>query len=219
MLTIINDILDFSKIEAGKLELDSIEFNLRDCLALSIKMLAVRARQNGLELTCDIRPEVPARVVGDLTRLRQIVINLVGNAIKFTERGEVGLSVGVDSRTPDELFLHFVVADTGVGIAAEKQKLIFDAFSQADGSTARKFGGTGLGLTICSRLVELMGGKIWVESALGHGSSFHFTASVGAGTKWWWLAPLNRRTWPVCVRWSWMTTPPMLASSERCFAA
>ena len=181
LLTIINDVLDFSKIEAGRLELESIEFNLRDCIALSIKMLAVRAHQNGLELTCDIRPEVPERVVGDLSRLRQIVINLVGNAIKFTEHGEVGLRIGVDSRTPDELQLHFVVADTGVGIAPEKQTLIFDAFSQADGSTARKFGGTGLGLTICSRLVELMGGKIWVESALGRGSAFHFTASLGEG--------------------------------------
>jgi PAS domain S-box-containing protein len=181
LLTIINDILDFSKIEAGRLELESIEFNLRDCIALSIKTLALRAHQKGLELTCDIRPEVPERVVGDLSRLRQIIINLIGNAIKFTEHGEVGLRIAVDSRTPDELQLHFVVTDTGVGIAAEKQKLIFEAFSQADGSTARKFGGTGLGLTISSRLVELMGGKIWVESALGHGSSFHFTASLGEG--------------------------------------
>ena len=181
LLTIINDILDFSKIEAGRLELESIEFNLRDCIALSIKPLAFRAQQNGLELTCDVRPEVPERVIGDLNRLRQIMINLIGNAIKFTERGEVGLRIAVDSRTADELRLHFVVTDTGVGIAAEKQKLIFDAFSQADGSTARKFGGTGLGLTISSRLVELMGGKIWVESALGHGSSFHFTAGLGEG--------------------------------------
>jgi signal transduction histidine kinase/DNA-binding response OmpR family regulator len=181
LLTIINDILDFSKIEAGRLELESIEFNLRDCVALSIKTLALRAHQKGLELTCDIRPEVPERVVGDLSRLRQIIINLIGNAIKFTEHGEVGLSIAVDSITPDELQLHFVVADTGVGIAPEKQKLIFDAFSQADGSTARKFGGTGLGLTISSRLVELMGGKIWVESTLGHGSSFHFTARLGEG--------------------------------------
>jgi signal transduction histidine kinase/CheY-like chemotaxis protein len=181
LLTIINDILDFSKIEAGRLELESLEFNLRDCIALSIKTLALRAHQKGLELTCDIRPEVPERVVGDPSRLRQIIINLIGNAIKFTEHGEVGLSIAVDSITPDELQLHFVVADTGVGIAQEKQKLIFDAFSQADGSTARKFGGTGLGLTISSRLVELMGGKIWVESALGNGSSFHFTASLGEG--------------------------------------
>jgi signal transduction histidine kinase/CheY-like chemotaxis protein len=183
LLTIINDILDFSKIEAGRLELESIEFNLRDYIALSIKALAFRAQQKSLELTCDIRPEVPERVVGDLNRLRQIIINLIGNAIKFTEHGEVGLRIAIDSRTPEELQLHFVVTDTGVGIAAEKQELIFDAFSQADGSTARKFGGTGLGLTISSRLVELMGGKIWVESALGHGSSFHFTVALGKGNE------------------------------------
>jgi signal transduction histidine kinase/CheY-like chemotaxis protein len=181
LLTIVNDILDFSKIEAGRLDLESIEFDLRDCLALALKTLAVSAHQNGLELTCDIRPEVPERVVGDLTRLQQVLINLIGNAIKFTERGEVGLRITVDSRTPDGVRLHFVVADTGVGIAPEKQKLIFDAFSQADGTTARKFGGTGLGLTISARLVELMGGTIWVESALGHGSSFHFTASLHEG--------------------------------------
>jgi signal transduction histidine kinase/ActR/RegA family two-component response regulator len=178
LLTVINDILDFSKIDAGKLALESIEFSLRDGVAASIKMLALRAEQKGLKLTCDIHAEVPEWVAGDLSRLRQIIINLIGNAIKFTECGEVGLSIGVDSRTPAALLLHFVVADTGVGIALEKQKLIFDAFSQADGSTARKFGGTGLGLTICSRLVELMGGKIWVESTLGRGSSFHFTASL-----------------------------------------
>jgi len=178
LLTIVNDILDFSKIEAGRLELEFVEFNLRDCIGVTLKTLALRANQNGLKLTCDIRPEVPGRVVGDLTRLRQVLINLIGNAIKFTERGEVGLRIAVDSKTPDGVRLHFVVADTGVGIAAEKQKLIFDAFSQADGSTARKFGGTGLGLTISSRLVELMGGTIWVESALGGGSFFHFTANL-----------------------------------------
>jgi signal transduction histidine kinase/ActR/RegA family two-component response regulator len=181
LLTIVNDILDFSKIEAGRLDLDSTEFNLRDTVQLTLEMLAVRARQNGLALTCDIRAEVPAMVVGDLSRLRQILTNLIGNAIKFTEQGEVGLRISVDSSTPHGLRLHFVVWDTGVGIAQEKQKLIFDAFSQADGSTARRFGGTGLGLTISSRLVELMGGTIWVESTLGAGSSFHFTASLGEG--------------------------------------
>ena len=180
LLTVINDVLDFSKIEAGKLDLESIEFQLREGLAPSIGMLSVRAQQKGLELTCDIHPEVPDSVIGDLSRLRQIIVNLIGNAIKFTESGAVGLSVGVDSRTPIELRLHFVVTDTGVGIPPEKQKLIFDAFSQADGSTARKFGGTGLGLSICSHLVELMGGKIWVESTVGQGSNFHFTAVLGA---------------------------------------
>jgi signal transduction histidine kinase/ActR/RegA family two-component response regulator len=181
LLTIINDVLDFSKIEAGRLDLESIEFQLRDGIATSIGMLAVRAQQKGLALTCHIHSEVADSVIGDLSRLRQIVVNLVGNAIKFTESGGVTLSVGVDSRTPAEIRLHFVVSDTGVGIALEKQKLIFEAFSQADGSTARRFGGTGLGLTICSKLVALMGGKIWVESALGQGSSFHFTVLLGVG--------------------------------------
>ena len=181
LLTIVDDILDFSKIEAGRLDLDSTEFNLRDCVYLTLKTLAVRAHQKGLELVCDIRPEVPDLVVGDLSRLRQILTNLIGNAIKFTEHGEVGLMIAVDSSTQHGLRLHFEVSDTGVGIAPEKQKLIFDAFSQADGSTARKFGGTGLGLTISSRLAALMGGTIWVESALGRGSCFHFTADLGKG--------------------------------------
>ena len=181
LLTILNDILDFSKIEAGRLELESIEFDLRESLAAAFKPLALRARQKGLELTCDIRPEVPEHLIGDPGRLRQIIVNLVGNAVKFTERGEVGLRVSVDSNAQDGLQLHFVVQDTGIGIAAEKQKAIFEAFSQADGSIARRFGGTGLGLTICSRMVGVMGGKIWVESALGQGSAFHFTANLGMG--------------------------------------
>ena len=180
LLTVINDVLDFSKIEAGKLDLESIEFQLRRHCS-EHRNAELRAQQKGLELTCDIRPEVPDAVIGDLSRLRQIIVNLIGNSIKFTESGAVGLSIGVDSRTPVELRLHFVVTDTGVGIPPEKQKLIFDAFSQADSSTARKFGGTGLGLSICSHLVELMGGKIWVESILGQGSSFHFTAVLGRG--------------------------------------
>jgi signal transduction histidine kinase/ActR/RegA family two-component response regulator len=183
LLVIVNDLLDFSKIEANKLELEAIEFNLRDSIGMSIKMLMLRAQQNGLALTCDVRPEVPERVVGDLNRLRQILINLIGNAIKFTAKGQVGLRVALDSRTGEELQLHFVVSDSGVGIAPEKQQLIFQAFSQADGSTARKFGGTGLGLSISSRLVELMGGKIWVESTLGQGSSFHFTAKLREGNR------------------------------------
>ncbi len=179
LLTVINDILDFSKIEAGKLDLDPIPFNLRDSLAQSMMPLALRAHQKGLELTCDVRPEVPEEIVADPTRLRQVIMNLIGNAIKFTERGEVGLNVTMDSGTPDQARLHFVVRDTGIGIEQEKHNVIFEAFSQADGSTVRKFGGTGLGLTISSRLVEMMGGRIWVESRLGAGSQFHFTALVG----------------------------------------
>ena len=192
LLTIVNDILDFSKIEADRLNLESTGFNLREEVDLTLKMLAVRAHQNGLKLTCDIRPEVPATVVGDPSRLRQILTNLIGNAIKFTEQGEVGLRIAVESRTPAGLRLHFVVSDTGVGIAPEKQKLIFDAFSQADGSTARRFGGTGLGLTISSQLVEMMGGTIWVESTLGRGSSFHFTAVFGEGKEVVETAPVLR---------------------------
>jgi signal transduction histidine kinase/ligand-binding sensor domain-containing protein len=181
LLTIIDDILDFSKIEAGKLQLEAIEFGLSSSVTATAKALALRAHQKGLELTCDIRPDVPEVVVGDPTRLRQIIINLVGNAIKFTTVGEVGLKVALESRTQDRIQLHFAVQDTGIGIAPQKQKLIFEAFSQADGSTARRFGGTGLGLTISNRLVEMMGGRLWMESTEGKGSAFHFTASLGVG--------------------------------------
>jgi len=178
LLTILNDILDFSKIEAGKLDLDPVVFNLPDLVARSIRALALRTHQKGLELTCDIHPEVPERIVADPTRLRQILINLIGNAIKFTERGEVGLKVELESQAEDQVRLHFSVRDTGIGIAPEQQKLVFEAFSHADGSMARKFGGTGLGLTISSRLVGMMGGRVWLESELGKGSCFHFTAQV-----------------------------------------
>ncbi len=179
LLTIINDILDFSKIEAGKLELDRVCFHLHESIEETIKTLALRAHQKGLELLCDIQSDVPSHAVGDSVRLRQIILNLVGNAIKFTPSGQVELQVALESEVRDQMRLHFVVRDTGIGIDPTKQKLIFDAFSQADSSTTRKFGGTGLGLTISSRLVEAMKGKIWVESVPGEGSSFHFTASLG----------------------------------------
>jgi signal transduction histidine kinase/CheY-like chemotaxis protein/ligand-binding sensor domain-containing protein len=178
LLTVINDILDFSKIEAGRLDLDPIPFNLRDSLAQSVRPLALRAQQKGLELTLETAADVPDRVVADPTRLRQIIVNLVGNAIKFTEHGEVGLEVRVKSRQEHNVQLQFMVRDTGIGIEPGKQQLIFEAFSQADGSTARKFGGTGLGLTISSRLVEMMGGRLWVESQLGKGSCFQFTVEA-----------------------------------------
>jgi len=179
LLGVIGDILDFSKIEAGKLDLDPVAFPLRERLAHAVRPLAVRADQKGLELTCDVQPNVPEEVVADAGRLRQIVVNLLGNAIKFTESGEVALAVAVESREADRAILHFTVRDTGIGIAPENQASIFDAFSQADGSMTRRFGGTGLGLTISSRLVGLMGGRIWVESQPGEGSCFHFTAAVG----------------------------------------
>ena len=177
LLSLINDILDYSKIEAGKLEIDAIDFDLGDCLGDTMKTLSLRAHQKGLELAFEIEPNVPDALLGDPGRVRQIILNLVGNAIKFTGQGEVVLSVQLLTHVKDELQLRFTVADTGIGISPDKQSAIFEAFKQADGSMTRKYGGTGLGLTISSRLVELMGGKIWVESELGEGSHFHFTAN------------------------------------------
>jgi PAS domain S-box-containing protein len=180
LLTVINDILDFSKIEAGKIDLEEVDFNLRESLESSLKTVALRADEKGLELLCEIAPEVPEIVCGDSTRLRQVVINLVGNAIKFTEQGEVALKVQIESRDAPDCVLRFTVSDTGIGIPEDKRESIFAPFSQADTSTTRKYGGTGLGLTISTRLVEMMGGKIWVESEQGRGSQFHFTARLGS---------------------------------------
>jgi PAS domain S-box-containing protein len=179
LLRLINDILDFSKIEAEKLELDFTDFSLRQSVSEMVKILGVRARQKGLELSVDIPAEVPDGVLGDPGRLRQVLSNLVDNAIKFTERGAVILRIEKDSQSGEDVLLHFSVADSGIGIPEEKQQLIFEAFAQADNSTTRKFGGTGLGLSISSRLVQLMSGKIWVESETNRGSTFHFTARFG----------------------------------------
>jgi signal transduction histidine kinase/CheY-like chemotaxis protein len=179
LLTVINDILDFSKIEAGKIDLEARDFNLRDCLETTLKALALRADEKGLELLCEIAPEVPEMVRGDSSRLRQVLMNLIGNAVKFTRQGEVALKVLLNATEGADCLLHFTVSDTGIGIAPVKQKMIFEPFSQADSSTTRKYGGTGLGLTITSRLVGMMGGKIWVESEQGHGSKFHFIARLG----------------------------------------
>jgi PAS domain S-box-containing protein len=176
LLNVINDILDFSKIEAGKLDLESIEFSLRQSAEPAMKALALRAQQKGLELQWNVHSDVPEILVGDPSRLRQILLNLVGNAVKFTERGKVVVKVILQELEGRTACLHFSVSDSGIGISSEKQATIFDAFTQADGSTARRYGGTGLGLTISRRLVELMGGRIWVESAVGQGSTFHFTA-------------------------------------------
>jgi CheY-like chemotaxis protein len=178
LLVVINDILDFSKIEAGKVDLELVDFNLRDCLESTLKILAFRADQKGLELLCEIAPEAPEVVRGDSSRLRQIVTNLVGNAIKFTNEGEVAMKVEVKSQADDNRTLQFTVSDTGIGILREKQALVFNPFSQADTSTTRKYGGTGLGLTISARLVELMGGRIWLESEVGRGTNFFFTVQV-----------------------------------------
>jgi signal transduction histidine kinase/DNA-binding response OmpR family regulator len=178
LLSVINDILDFSKIEAGKLSFESIPFALRESLGETMKALSFRAQQKGLELIYEVQPDVPEALLGDPGRIRQILINLVGNAIKFTEKGEVFVTVEEQSSDTGSTCLHFAVKDTGVGIPAEKQESIFEPFSQADGSMARKYGGTGLGLTICTRLVNMMGGAIWVESQKGQGSTFHFTLNL-----------------------------------------
>jgi PAS domain S-box-containing protein len=176
LLSLLNDILDFSKIEAGKLELDRTAFSLRDTVEGAVKSLAVRAQQKHLELACHIHKDVPDALAGDALRLRQILLNLAGNAIKFTYRGEVLVRVEIESAEPEGVTLHFAVSDTGPGVPAEKQKMIFGSFAQADTSTTSRYGGTGLGLTIAAQLVALMGGRIWLESRVGHGSVFHFTA-------------------------------------------
>jgi len=179
LLVLLNDILDFSKIEAGKLDLDLAPFPLRESLGETMKILGLRAHQKSLELAWQVAEDVPEYLVGDLSRLRQIVVNLIGNAVKFTEHGEVFLLVEKVRDLPEEVELHFSVRDTGIGIAKEKQSEIFAPFTQADGSTTRLYGGTGLGLGIATRLVEMSRGKIWVESELGRGSTFHFTMHFG----------------------------------------
>jgi signal transduction histidine kinase/DNA-binding response OmpR family regulator len=178
LLTIINDILDFSKIEAGRLELDPVPFNLRDLIEEMLRPLAVSAHAKGLELACDVARDVPSHVVGDPVRIRQILTNLTGNAIKFTHEGEVVVEVSVSDHGDGEPELRFTVRDTGVGIPKDKQAVIFDPFSQADGSTTRRFGGTGLGLTISARLVAAMKGTLTVESEPGRGSAFHFVVRL-----------------------------------------
>jgi PAS domain S-box-containing protein len=192
LLGVINDILDFSKIEAGKLELDPVPFNLRDRLGDAMRSLAFRAHSKRLELACRVQPNVPDRLIADPQRLRQVIVNLVGNAIKFTESGEIVVNIGCDDCTngashavsspqppaPSLLLLHCSVRDTGIGIAPEKQAAVFEPFEQADTSTTRRFGGTGLGLAISTGLIDLMGGRIWLESEPGQGSTFHFTVPV-----------------------------------------
>ncbi|MGO9111479.1 MAG: response regulator [Thermoguttaceae bacterium] len=179
LLHLINDILDFSKIEAGKMELEHIPFDLREVVGDAARVLALRAAQKGLELVFRVEADVPLLLGGDPGRLRQIIINLIGNAIKFTERGEVLVDVRLKSKIAETVWLHCAVADTGIGIPLEKQQHIFESFSQADRSTTRRFGGTGLGLAISSKLVAMMGGRIWVESEVGRGSTFHFEARLG----------------------------------------
>jgi signal transduction histidine kinase/ActR/RegA family two-component response regulator len=180
LLQIIDDILDFSKIEARKLDLHPTPFDLRETLSETLDMLSSRAAEKEIEMACQVSKRIPDQLVGDSNRLRQILMNLVGNAIKFTEHGEVFLTVEIAEDNHDgSMLLHFVVTDTGIGIPADKQQIIFESFVQADGSMTRRYGGTGLGLTISSQLVGMMGGRIWVDSYVGKGSSFHFTVRLG----------------------------------------
>ena len=182
LLNLINDILDFSKIEAGQLNLEKIDYGLRELIEDTVKIMSVRAKEKGLTQTITIGSEIPDAVVGDPTRMRQILINLMGNAIKFTEHGEIGIKVTREKSEAEGISLLFSVSDTGIGIPADKQANLFQKFMQVDSSTTRKYGGTGLGLAICRQLVEMMGGRIWIESQPGKGSTFLFTVVVGAGT-------------------------------------
>ena len=188
LLDVINDILDFSKIEAGKLDLEEIDFSLRESLENTVATLALRAHKKGLEIAEHVAAEVPDLLIGDPGRLRQIIVNLIGNAIKFTDKGEVVVRVNLESQQADAVCLHFAVSDTGIGIPLEKQSRLFTAFSQVDVSTTRKYGGTGLGLAISGQLVRMMGGRIWLESAAGCGSTFHFTVQMKLSS----TAPVTR---------------------------
>ncbi|MEQ1749134.1 MAG: ATP-binding protein, partial [Prosthecobacter sp.] len=183
LMTVLNDILDFSKIEAGKMELEKHEFDLRDAIGDTLQTLAVRSAEKGIELAYMVRANVPDCLIGDVSRLRQIIINLVGNAIKFTQQGEIVVEIEAESVTTDQVSLHVLVRDTGIGIARDRHEDVFESFTQAEGSTTRRFGGTGLGLTISRQLAELMKGRLWLESEPGTGSVFHFTALFDLGTE------------------------------------
>jgi signal transduction histidine kinase/CheY-like chemotaxis protein/HPt (histidine-containing phosphotransfer) domain-containing protein len=179
LLSVINDILDFSKIEASRMELEKIDLDVRTTAFTTLETMRVQAVRKALYLVCDIDPKLPDLVIGDPNRLRQIIVNLVGNALKFTDRGGITVRIVEESREARQIAVHFMVSDTGIGIPPDRQSSVFQAFTQVDDSTTRKYGGTGLGLTICRQLVEMMGGRIWVESRLGEGSTFHFTAKFG----------------------------------------
>jgi signal transduction histidine kinase len=216
LLALINDILDFSKIEAGKLDLEHIDFQLRHNLDETASTLALRTHRKGLELACHVRPDVPDTLVGDPGRLWQILINLIGNAIKFTERGEVVVDVEPVWQTADEVCLHFAVTDTGIGIHPDKHDMLFQSFSQIDSSTTRRYGGTGLGLAISSQLVAMMGGRIWVESEVvravrstsRHGSAYRRRVPNNR------IRYLSVTSGACPSSWS-MTTPPAGAASRK----
>jgi PAS domain S-box-containing protein len=205
LLELLNEVLDLSRMEAGKFQLESTPFNLRAALGQTLKILEMRAHEKGLQLACTVADDVPDALVGDPLRIRQVLMNLVGNSVKFTERGEVNVRIDVLSRSDQDVQLKFLVQDTGIGISPQDQERIFVPFTQAEASTSRIYGGTGLGLTIASNLVELMGGRIWVESRLGHGSKFHFTVRLGIAT-----APVSMLDQPACESLFMAELPPAL---------
>ena len=221
MLALLNDILDFSKIEAGRLELDAVDFSIRECVKDAVSALAVSVHQKGLALEVHVEPGVPDYQHGDPTRIRQVLLNLMNNAIKFTSAGAITVSVSLfDGVGPPRV--HFCIADTGVGIPEEKIGLIFEPFRQADGSTTRRYGGTGLGLTISSRLIALMGGNIWAESEAGKGSRFHFIVPLAKAIQ----IPVSKaadatqptpETPPPCAFWWQRTTLSIKRSRHVCW--
>ncbi len=225
LLALINDILDFSKIEERKLELERVAFALRETVEDAARLLAFKAQQKGLELACRVSPGVPERLVGDPGRLRQIVVNLVGNAIKFTEHGEVVLDIEVAAQTRQSVELHIQVRDTGIGVPREQQARIFEAFEQGDSSTTRQYGGTGLGLAITAELVKMMNGRVWLESEPGEGSTFHWLTGCRCAALGCWWSTTTRPTatsWESCSPaggWTprWWTAPPRRSprSTER----
>ena len=218
LLTIINDILDFSKIEAGRLELDPVPFNLRELIEDMLRPLAVTAHAKGLELACDVAGDVPSHVVGDPVRIRQVLTNLTGNAIKFTHAGEVVVEVAVAASREGEPQLRFTVRDTGVGIPQDKHALIFDPFSQADGSTTRRFGGTGLGLTISARLVAAMHGTSDCRERARPWQRLSLRGAAAGGRRPRGRARRQRRRWPDSMCWSWTTTAPTARFSSSSWA-
>ncbi|OYW13679.1 MAG: hypothetical protein B7Z55_16430, partial [Planctomycetales bacterium 12-60-4] len=183
LLRLLNDILDFSKIEAGKLELEIVDFRLSECVARALQMVSLKAAEKGLELACRLAPEIPDHLRGDPGRIQQVLVNFLGNAVKFTEAGEIFVNVNQELITADHVRLHFSVSDTGIGIPPNKLEQVFRPFEQAESSTTRRFGGTGLGLTISKQLVDMMHGKTFVESEMGRGSTFHFTAEFGVSSE------------------------------------
>ena len=219
LLAIINDILDFSKIEAGKLDIETTDFKLDEVISSVTTLTAQKAHEKGLEFLAHVAPGIPEHLLGDPLRLGQILTNFVNNAVKFTEQGEIRLDIELLEHTGEKVQLKFSVRDTGIGMTEEQSAKLFQPFTQADMSTTRKHGGTGLGLTICRRLVELMGGRIWLESEPGVGSTFYLHRLARRRRRARAPARLFPSDWRICACWSWTTTPPRAKFSQEPLSA